>query len=62
MSQLSTNSNIACVYDNCWFFGKILLKHDEDGDAKVKCSIHPFWLASSFHWPSEKEDICYVPL
>ena len=51
MSRLSTNSYIACVYDNHWFFGTILSKYDEDGDVKVKC-MHSFRPVPSFHWTS----------
>lgn len=60
LSELCTNSYIACAYDNHWFCGTILSKHEEEGDIKVKF-MHPSGPHPSFHWPS-REDICYVPL
>lgn len=61
MTQICTNSYVACVYDDHWFFGLILSKDEEECDVEIKF-MHPFGPSTSFHWPYQKDDICFVPL
>lgn len=61
MVQICTNSYVACVYDNHWFFGLVLSKNEEECDVQIKF-MHPFGPSKSFYWPYQKEDICFVPL
>jgi hypothetical protein len=48
MSDVGVHNYIACIYDDRWFFGLVLSKHEEEGDVKVKF-LHPHGPAPSFH-------------
>lgn len=61
MAQICTNSYVACMYDDHWFFGLVLSKDEEECDMEIKF-MHPFGPSTSFHWPYQKDDICFVPL
>lgn len=60
MSDVAIHNYIACIYDDRWYFGLVLSKHEDEGDVKVKF-FHPHGPAPSFHWPP-KEDICCIPV
>lgn len=59
--QICTNSYVACVYDNYWFFRLVISKDKEECDIQIKF-MHSFGPAPSFYWPYQKEDICFVSL
>lgn len=63
MVNIATNSYIACVYDDHWYFGLVLSKDEVEEDVEVTF-MHPEGdvSTSSFNWPSKREDRCFVPL
>lgn len=59
MKQICTNSYVASVYDNHWFFSCVFSK--DECDIQIKF-MDPFGPDSSFYWLYQKEDICFVTL
>jgi len=60
VDQLKIKCFVCCNYDMNWYVGEVEEISISEGDARVNF-MHPKGPARSFHWPTPKDNRCWIP-